>query len=149
MAQLIEEMLQKADRCVVLDGYPRTLVQAATLEGLAHRLGWQVAMVLLLDVGEQELIERLSARRVCPNCQAIYNLLSAPPRQDERCDVCGAALVQRDDDRPEVVLHRLAVYREQTQPVADYYARRGMLVTVNASGTPEEVYARLRQVTAR
>lgn len=146
MAGLIEEVLQTAEQCVVLDGYPRTVAQAVTLDDLMGRWGWRLKAAVLLEVGEDEVVERLSARRVCPQCGAVYNLLSVPPRHGEVCDGCGTLLVQRDDDRPEVVRRRLEVYRQQTQPVAAYYAQKGVLVTVNASGTPDEVYARLCQV---
>lgn len=146
MTGLVEELLMTAERDVVLDGYPRTFPQAQALDELAQRLGWQLHAVVYLQADEAELVERLSARRVCPNCQAVYNLRSAPPRDDERCDQCGANLVQRDDDRPEVILNRLSVYRKETQPIVDYYAQRGLLKTVNASGTPEEVYQHLQRV---
>jgi len=147
MHGIVEEVLIGSDRPLVLDGYPRTLVQAEVLDEMAQRLGWQVKMAVLLNLSDDEIVERLSARRVCPNCQAIYNLKSKPPRNDEICDECGGKLSQRDDDKPEVIRKRLAVYREQTAPVVDYYRTKGILVEVCSSGTPEEVYERLKKVT--
>lgn len=146
MHGIVEEVLSNLDRPLVLDGYPRTLAQAQVLDEMAQRLGWQVKMAVLLNLNDDEIIERLSARRVCPNCQAIYNLKSKPPRNDEVCDECGTKLIQRDDDKPEVIRKRLAVYREQTAPVVDYYRAKGILVEVCSSGTPDEVYERLRKV---
>lgn len=146
MVGLMEELLTTAESDIVLDGFPRTLAQAQKLDELMERLGWQLHAVIYLQADEAELVERLSARRVCPNCQAVYNLRSAPPREDERCDLCGTNLVQRDDDRPEVIMRRLTVYQKETQPIVGYYAQKGVLKTVNAAGTPEEVYQRLQQV---
>jgi len=147
MHGIVEEVLMGSDRPLVLDGYPRNLVQAEVLDEMAQRLGWQVKMAVLLNLSDDEIVERLSARRVCPNCQAIYNLKSKPPRNDEICDECGGKLIQRDDDKPEIIRKRLAVYREQTEPVLDYYRTKGILVEVCSSGTPEEVYERLKKVT--
>ncbi len=147
MHGIVEEVLMGLDRPLVLDGYPRTLVQAEVLDEMAKRLGWHVKMAVLLNLSDEEIVERLSARRVCPNCQAIYNLKSKPPRNDEICDECGGKLIQREDDKPEVIRKRLDVYREQTAPVVDYYRKKGFLVEVCSSGTAEEVYERLKKVT--
>lgn len=146
MDGIVEEALQGADRPLLLDGYPRTVAQAEALTDMARRLNWKVQKVVLLQVGDAELIDRLSARRVCPHCQAIYNLRSNPPKDDERCDRCGTALVHRDDDKPDVIEQRLTVYRKQTQPVVDYYRSQGLLTGMDASGLPEEVYKRLEKV---
>lgn len=146
MAKIIEELLTTTESDVVLDGYPRTLAQACLLDELTQRLGWQLHAVVYLQVPEAELVERLSGRRICPRCQAVYHLQSAPPRCDERCDHCCTPLVQRDDDRPEVIANRLAVYQTQTYPIVERYARQGVLKMVNASGMPDEVYRRVRQV---
>ncbi|MFA0754418.1 MAG: hypothetical protein IMHGJWDQ_002204, partial [Candidatus Fervidibacter sp.] len=110
------------------------------------RWGWEIFAVVLFVLSDEEIVERLSARRICPNCQAIYNLRSAPPKNDELCDECETPLIQRDDDKPEVIRKRLAVYKEQTLPVIDYYRAEGLLKEVNASGAPEEVYERLKGV---
>ncbi len=146
MHGIVEEVLKRADRPVLLDGYPRTPEQAKVLDEMTQRLGWQVSKAVLLTLSDDEIVERLSARRVCPNCQSIYNLKSKPPKEDERCDNCGSLLIQRDDDKPEVIRRRLAVYHEQTAPVIDFYRAKGVLVEVCTSGTPEEVYQRLSKV---
>ncbi|MCS6802367.1 MAG: adenylate kinase [Chloroflexota bacterium] len=118
----------------VFDGFPRTLPQAEALDrGLAER-GWQVDRAILLAVPDDELIRRLSERWLCRSCGASYNLTSNPPHEEGVCDRDGGPLYQRDDDRPEVVKTRLAVYREQTVPLLDYYRRQGKLIEVDGRG---------------
>ncbi len=146
MHSIVEEVMRGSEQPLVLDGYPRTLPQAKKLDEMVKRLGWQIRAAVLFVLSDEEIVERLSARRICPNCQAIYNLRSKPPKNDELCDECETPLIQRDDDKPEVIRKRLAVYREQTLPVIDYYRAEGLLKEVNASGAPEEVYERLKGV---
>lgn len=146
MGGIVEEVMRRSQQPLVLDGYPRTLPQAQKLDEMVKRWGWEIFAVVLFVLSDEEIVERLSARRICPNCQAIYNLRSAPPKNDELCDECETPLIQRDDDKPEVIRKRLAVYKEQTLPVIDYYRSEGLLKEVNASGAPEEVYERLKGV---
>jgi len=146
MGGIVEEVMRRSQQPLVLDGYPRTLPQAQKLDEMVKRWGWEIFAVVLFVLSDEEIVERLSARRICPNCQAIYNLRSAPPKNDELCDECETPLIQRDDDKPEVIRKRLAVYKEQTLPVIDYYRAEGLLKEVNASGAPEEVYERLKGV---
>lgn len=147
MHGIVEEVLTGSNQPLVLDGYPRTLAQAEVLDEMVERHGWRLKAAILLNLSDDEIVERLSSRRVCPNCQAIYNLISKPPRNDEICDECGTKLIQRDDDKPEVIRKRLSVYREQTAPVVDYYRAKGILIEVCSSGSPEDVYGRLKKVT--
>lgn len=147
MHGIVEEVLTGSNQPLVLDGYPRTLAQAEVLDEMVERHGWTLKAAILLNLSDDEIVERLSSRRVCPNCQAIYNLISKPPRNDEICDECGTKLIQRDDDKPEVIRKRLSVYREQTAPVVDYYRTKGILIEVCSSGSPEDVYGRLKKVT--
>ena len=105
----------------VFDGFPRTLEQAHGLDELLRRRGAAVDQVVVLDVPEEEVVRRLSGRRVCQNCEKLYHIEFDPPREEGRCDACGGALVQRPDDRPETIRRRLAVYREETQPVREHY----------------------------
>lgn len=146
MHGIVEEVLISSNQPLVLDGYPRTLAQAELLDEMVERHGWTLKAAILLNLSDDEVVERLSSRRVCPNCQAIYNLISKPPRNDEICDECGTKLMQRDDDKPEVIRKRLSVYREQTAPVVDYYKTKGILIEVCSSGSPEDVYDRLKKV---
>jgi adenylate kinase len=123
----------------VLDGYPRNPAQAARLEAMTP-----LDAVLLLELPDAVLIERLSGRRVCPTCHAVYHITDRPPRIAGRCDRDGTELVQRPDDRPEAIATRLAVYTEQTAPLRDHYGARGLLRAIPADGSPDQVAARIR-----
>jgi len=146
MLGLIDEVLAETDSDVILDGYPRTVVQAENLEPTLNRHGFVLKQAVFIDVPDDEIVRRLSARRICPKCGAVYNLLTQPPKNDEICDNCGTKLIMRDDDRPEVIMTRLRVYRDQTKPVLDYYKSRGLLKIVSGEGNIEEVHQRLLNV---
>ncbi len=137
--QIVSERLQGLEH-FILDGYPRNLAQAEMLESI---LSYPLDAVIYFELDEEELIARLSGRRVCPKCGAVFHLQSNPSKEGDRCDRCSAELVIRDDDRPETVRHRLKVYREQTAPLIDYYRQRSLLRVVSAEGTPDGVYQRL------
>lgn len=145
---IVKERLSRDDvrRGFILDGFPRTLKQAEALETMLQDLGITIDAVLYFDIPAEELVRRLSARRVCENCQTPYNLISSPPRNDEVCDRCGGKLVQRPDDTPEVIRKRLAVYEEQTKPLVEFYAKKGLLRVVPSSGTIEETYAKVKAI---
>lgn len=128
---------------VVFDGFPRTLAQAKALDNALAREGKRIDKAVLLEVTPVELIERLSARWVCPVCQAPYHNIAAPPRVTGRCDKCGTALVQRADDSPATVKKRLEVYFDETAPLIDYYRVQGKLTTIKGEGTIEEVEKRI------
>jgi adenylate kinase len=123
--EMVRRRLQQPDARdgFILDGFPRTLAQAQALEEMVQG----VDALADLQVPEAELVRRLSGRRVCPECGAIYQVDTMPPRAAGICDRCGAALVQRADDMPDAVRNRLVVYREQTAPVLGYYRQRGLL----------------------
>lgn len=127
----------------VLDGFPRTIAQADALGRLLDECREPLDAVANLDVNEQELVRRLSGRRTCPKCQRVYQIDSAPSAKGEQCEACGTTLAQRDDDRPETVKKRLAVYREQTRPLLDYYRERGLLREIDGLGLVETVTERL------
>jgi adenylate kinase len=139
--KILEERLTRPDAKAgfLLDGFPRNLAQAETLGRLTP-----IDAVVSFDVDAPELVRRLSDRRVCPQCQSVYNLSSRPPKAPNRCDKDGATLLQRPDDRPEAVSIRLKVYAEQTAPLLEFYQRRGLLRPVDARGGPEEVARRVR-----
>ncbi len=142
---IVKERLARPD-CVggvILDGYPRNLAQAAILDGILSALGKDGARALELEVADEAIVSRLGGRRSCPACGAVYNLASSPPERAGRCDRCGAALVQRDDDKEEVIRERLRVYHEKTAPLSDLYRRRGCLATVDGGQNPEGVLAAL------
>jgi adenylate kinase len=146
MGDLIEERLAKPDAAsgFVLDGFPRTVPQIATLDRVMRNLGAAIDHVFLLQAGEDEIVRRLGGRRVCPSCNAVYHLESRPPRSAGVCDQCGSALIQRADDEEDVIRERLRVYAEQTAPVAAEYRSRGVLVEIDGTGSPGEVADRLR-----
>ncbi len=142
--RVLEERIGRPDarNGFLLDGFPRTVAQATTLESVAP-----LDRVVFFDLPREVLVERLSSRRVCPTCRTVYNLLSHPSRVAGRCDRDGAELVQRPDDRPEAIATRLAVYAETTAPIVDFYRDRGRLRTIDATGTPEEVGRQVRAAT--
>ncbi|MGH7448867.1 MAG: adenylate kinase, partial [Longimicrobiales bacterium] len=114
---------EAADTGVIFDGFPRTLPQAQRLDAMLGELGRPLAAVLVLDVADDTLIKRLSGRRSCGTCGAVYNVYFEPPREEGRCDQCGSELTQRVDDEVDTVRRRLQVYSDQTEPLIDYYER--------------------------
>ena len=141
--EILGERLRERDAApgFILDGYPRNLAQARTLERLT-----ELDVVISFEVDPTVLVERLGGRWSCPRCGTVYNVRSRPPRVPGRCDVDGEPLVQRPDDRPEAVTTRLRVYAEQTAPLLEHYRKQGLLRTLDASGSPEAVAARLRRL---
>jgi adenylate kinase len=135
---LIAERL-KQDDCTsgfILDGFPRTLPQAEALAGITS-----LQAVINLDVSDEEVVDRLSGRRTCKQCGAIYHVRNIPPKVEGRCDRCGGDLFQRDDDQEEAIRNRLAVYRKQTLPLIDYYRTLGILHDVDAAAGVDNVTA--------
>ncbi len=128
----------------ILDGFPRTVEQVAILDRVLEQRGVRLDRVILLGASEQEIVRRLSGRRVCESCGAVYHVESKPSSKGGACERCEGALVQRPDDTEEVIRERLRVYREQTFPIADAYKQRGLLVNVEGTGAPEEVFERLQ-----
>ena len=138
--EIVSEALASADG-YVLDGYPRNLSQAENLSEMTD-----LDHVVYLDVDEEELVRRLTGRRVCPDCGETYHVEFEPPIEAGVCDNCGAELVQRDDDTEDTVRERLRVYRENTEPVIDHYREEGSLVEVDGEGAPDEVFGRISSV---
>ncbi len=132
LAEIIRERTSRPD-CqdgYILDGFPRTIRQAELLDQLVAGSGHEL-LVMNFTVDRQALIERLSQRRTCPQCEAVYHLRYQPPRRDEICDRCGTPLEMRSDDTPEASSHRLDVHGEKTAPVIEYYRQRGKVVDIN------------------
>jgi len=136
--EIVRAALEEADG-FVLDGYPRNLSQAEFLDDITD-----LDLVALLDVDRDELVQRLTGRRVCDECGANYHVDFAPPEEAGVCDECGGDLVQRDDDNEETVRERLDVFDENTQPVVDYYEDEGELVRIDGEGSPDEVWSDLQ-----
>lgn len=140
---MVAERLSRDDATgFVLDGFPRTLPQGEALEELLADLGRPLQRVLWLAVEEEEIVRRLTGRRTCPECKTSYHLDTHPPREDGVCDHCGVDLVQREDDREELVRHRLQVYRRETEPLLAFYRERGLLRDVDAVGPVADVTER-------
>jgi adenylate kinase len=147
---MIKERLQdpSADRGFILDGFPRTEAQAEALDAELKQMGRQLSAALLIDVPEEEVVRRLSGRRVCVKGQHNFHVDFDPPKHEDRCDVDGSRLIVRDDDKPEVVQHRLGQYREKTAPLVGYYESRGILQRVDGSRTADEVNGQIRALLA-
>ncbi len=141
MIEIVKVRLSRPDveKGFVLDGYPRTLSQAESLDKLLRHLGKDVEYALYVEVPKDVIIERLSSRRVCPKCGHIYNLISNPPKAEGICDVCHVPLVTREDDKPDVVKRRYDVYYEMTFPVIEYYRKRNVLFTIDGTLAVEKV----------
>jgi len=139
--EIVKERLSQPDcqRGFLLDGFPRTIPQAQALDAWLEARGEKLNAVINLQVSEEELMARLTGRRICPQCGATYHLKYDPPQRDEICDRCGSPLIQREDDRPETVSKRLATYRQQTQPLINYYKERNLLKGVDGNGDIQEV----------
>ncbi|MDL4841405.1 adenylate kinase [Aquibacillus rhizosphaerae] len=139
---IVRERLSKDDceKGFLLDGFPRTIAQAKALEELLTDMERSLDYVLHVDVPKNQLIERLTGRRICPTCGATYHVVYNPPKQEGVCDKDGAALIQRKDDQPETVTKRLEVNLEQTQPMLDFYHDKGYLVSINGSQQIDKVF---------
>ena len=136
---IVTERLQEADcaKGYILDGVPRTLGQAEALEAAGIRFD----VALSIEISDQEIVDRMSGRRTCPDCGATYHIVNAPPKAEGVCDNCGAQLIQRPDDRPETVLNRLKVYHDETEPLKGFYEKRGILKMVANQPTIESTTA--------
>jgi adenylate kinase len=147
---MIKEALEQpgADRGFILDGFPRTEAQAEALDEELKHLNRELSSTLLIDVPEEEVVRRLSGRRVCVKGQHNFHVDFDPPKHPDRCDVDGSRLIVRDDDRPEVVQRRLAQYRDKTAPLIDYYDRRSILRRVDGARSPDEVNDQIRALIA-
>ncbi|HWO48089.1 MAG TPA: adenylate kinase [Solirubrobacterales bacterium] len=132
----------------ILDGFPRTTPQAEALDAKLGELGRAVSAVLLIDVSDDEVVRRLGGRRTCEENGHVFHVEFEPPEQEGVCDIDGSPLIVRDDDKPEVIRHRLDTYREKTMPLIDYYEQRGVLKRVDGSLKPEEVGNRIRALLA-
>lgn len=143
IVQLIEETMPK-DGNVILDGFPRTVNQALALEEMLKGKGEKISKVLFFDVPDEVIIDRLSGRRVCSKCGAVYHVKYNPPKVEGVCDLCGGSLVQRNDDKEDVVKKRLEVYRKQTQPLIEFYQDRGIIYRLDAGKGVEELFEEVK-----
>ena len=130
---------------VLLDGFPRTLVQAKSLDESLSAAGLPIDKVVHMSVDTDELVKRLSRRAVCSSCQTPYNMVSDAPSNEGVCDKCGSEVIVRDDDKPESVMNRMKVYEKLTAPVLNYYKSRGDVIEIFATGTLDSVFEELTQ----
>jgi len=128
----------------LLDGFPRTVHQAESLESMLSDLGLKLDAVLSYVLPTEEVVKRLSGRRTCKQCKATAHVIFNPPKVDGVCDKCGGELFQREDDQPASIRVRLQAYEDSTAPLAAYYQAKGLLVTISAEGSPDEVFARTK-----
>jgi adenylate kinase len=142
--EMVRERLSQRDAQggFLLDGFPRTVPQAEVLDELLAELGGGLNVVLELIVDTDEVVRRLSGRRTCRTCNHVWHLDFDPPADALVCDLCGGELFQRDDDREETIRHRLDIFHDQTEPLVDYYAERGILTGIDAIGPVDDVTTR-------
>jgi adenylate kinase len=145
---IIQERLARPDAKTgfVLDGFPRNIPQAQALDAMLARLGQPLQLALLVDVDSEVLMKRLTGRRNCGNCGAIYNIYFSPPKTPGKCDKCGGVLEHRSDDNEDTVRNRLKVYSEQTAPLVSYYKAQGKLRTVRGVGTIGDIFKNITDV---
>jgi adenylate kinase len=150
------EMVRERSYCIlncggfILDGFPRTLNQAESLNTLMAREKLSLTAVVNYELSTAEIVRRLSGRRTCEQCKSVFHVSDRPPRFEGTCDRCGGKLVQREDDRPESIKVRLEAYERSTKPLIDFYKNLGLLVPVVAKGSPEDILARtMEQLEAR
>jgi adenylate kinase len=141
-------LIRERSRCLrcgggfLLDGFPRTVAQAEALDQVFQKEGIRLDAVVSYDLPIEKIVSRISGRRTCANCKAVYHVEARPSRRSGTCDHCAGELLQREDDRPEAVRVRMEAYEKSTAPLADYYRRQALLLSISAEGTPEVVFER-------
>ena len=148
VCDLVVDRIQQSDceKGYILDGFPRTIPQAEALTNALNAIGQKMDYAINIEVPDENIIERMSGRRACVGCGATYHVVYNPTKVEGICDVCGEALILRDDDKPETVKNRLNVYHEQTQPLIDYYKNEGILVEVDGTKNMDDVFADICKV---
>lgn len=144
--KIIKEELTGTSESFIFDGFPRTLAQAEGLDGILSELGLNIDYVISLKVADETIIDRLVSRRLCKNCGFEFNLKTRPPEVEGVCDRCGGGLFQRTDDTVEVINNRLLVYRQKTEPIEDYYRKKGILVEVDGGKGFNEVFGSISEM---
>lgn len=148
---MVEKRLQEDDcqKGYLLDGFPRTLVQAEAFEKIENKIGKPVECVIALEVGFDTLVERITGRRICPKCGAIYHIHNKPSKVEGICDVCGSELTQRKDDTVEQLTVRMDGYEKSTKPVIDFYDKRGIVSYIDASQETAAVFEKVKDALSK
>lgn len=148
---MVEKRLQEDDcqKGYLLDGFPRTLVQAEAFEKIENKIGRPVECVIALEVGFDTLVERITGRRICPKCGAIYHIHNKPSKVEGICDVCGSELTQRKDDTVEQLTVRMDGYEKSTKPVIDFYDKRGIVSYIDASQETAAVFEKVKEALSK
>ncbi len=145
---VVIEMVRERSRCLrcqggfLLDGFPRSVPQAGALDSLLAEQGVALDLTLCYELPVEEIVARLSGRRTCPSCKAVYHVTAKAPRNEGICDLCQSRLVQREDDQPSVIRVRMRAYEENTQPLIEYYDQQDKLLRIPAIGSPHEILTR-------
>ena len=146
---MITEERLKAEDCrdgFILDGFPRTVPQAEALDEVLNKMNEKIDNALNIEVKEDDIIRRMSGRRICKGCGASYHIIFNPPNEENICDLCGGELYQRDDDREETVRNRLKVYKDQTEPLTNYYREMGVLSSIDGGRKIEEISQLIEEI---
>ena len=148
VCDLVVDRVQQDDckKGYILDGFPRTIPQAESLDAALSKLGEAVDYAINEEVPDENIVKRMGGRRACVGCGATYHLVYAAPKKEGICDNCGAELILRDDDKPETVQKRLGVYHEQTQPLIDYYTKKGILKEVDGTMDMGDVFKAIVEI---
>ena len=148
VVDLVVDRLQQDDckKGYVLDGFPRTIPQAESLDAALTKVGDKMEYAIDVNVPDENIVNRMGGRRACVGCGATYHIVYNPTKVEGICDACGEKLILRDDDKPETVQKRLGVYHEQTQPLIDYYTKAGILKEVDGTVDMEEVFQNIVQI---
>lgn len=150
-AAMLEDRLKNPDTAkgFILDGFPRTIKQAQKLDEILAEMKEAISAVVFLDVPDDEIVRRISGRRICSVCQASYHVAFSPPKLEGVCDKCGGKLVQRDDDKPETVKKRLEVFKSTTFPLVEYYEKKNLLVRIPPELSPKGALADMRELAEK
>lgn len=143
---MVEEVLQSGVKDFILDGFPRTVAQAEALDELLQKMNLSIGKAVFLEVPNQVLMDRLTGRRVCKNCGAVYHIVSKPTKKEGICDNCGGEVVQRNDDKAEVIETRLKTYEEFTSPLKEFYKKTGKYIELDGNRPTDDVYKEIETV---
>lgn len=149
--EMVHNRIQQSDAAkgFILDGFPRTVTQAESLDQMLHQMKIELSGVIKIEISKETILSRLTGRRVCTNCGSTFNIATMKPKREGVCDKCGHDLIQRPDDQPETILNRLAVYQRDTAPLIEFYEKRNLLRPVQCEGPYNEALSRVFDVSEK